>query len=245
MFISILLNVSKNKFRSSLGSLTKHQGIWENNFDLVCPKCFIEERQVQPCILNYFKLNPVKFWLSFWCPSRKLLYNISEPPHEMPRRVYMKLSSTSSMSFTSKYLGREYITVSSFRAFRNSPLENLSTVLGSAHKVDWFNKALETVSATFMDEMCSGQGWLFEGNWVVTRPNLDVKDIQIASLFSLNCVSTLVESAKLQGELRANHVHSYLKVHPRSDINPEIICLNYWFSLKNVRSNLQKWGVIV
>ena len=96
-----------------------------------------------------------------------------------------------------------------------------------------------------MDKMCPRQRGLFEGDRIVTGSNLDVEDIQIASLFSLYGVSAFVESTELQDELAAKHVHSYLEVHPRSDINPKVVCLNHRFRLEDARRHLEEWGIII
>jgi hypothetical protein len=93
--------------------------------------------------------------------------------------------------------------------------------------------------------MRARQGRLLECYGVVSWSDLDIKDIEVASLLSLDSVSSLVKSTQLQDNLVGKQMRSDFKVHSGCDVDSEVVGLEDLLGSEVRRRNFHQREVVV
>jgi hypothetical protein len=81
---------------------------------------------------------------------------------------------------------------------------------------------------------------LLDSHGVISRSNLNINDVQVASLLALYSVGSLVERTELQSNVMAQHMHPDLEVEARSHVDSEVVRFQDLMRAQDVRIYLDK-----
>ena len=101
----------------------------------------------------------------------------------------MEFATATRLGLAAEDLGRDDVSVCSFWAVLDASLVNISTVCGGTHEVNWFKETLKTEEAAGWYILIARKSHLFNSDCVVSWANLNIKNVEISSLLTLDGVA--------------------------------------------------------